>query len=145
MSPLNKSQRDNILRRLIFIESEINLLKDFEKITYKDYSEKPKDARTLERIIENIVNSVIDISKILLAGENILIPDTYIKAVEEIKRLNILKEQECLQLANFVKLRNILAHQYLDLKWGPIKEFIKGECLIIKFIKKIKEFTLSDT
>jgi len=49
-------------------------------------------------------------------------------------------EQFADKFSEFADLRNVVAHEYLDIRWKRIQEFIKGaEELYPLFIKKIKE------
>lgn len=44
-----------------------------------------------------------------------------------------------LQLAEVVRLRNVLAHQYLDIRWDNLSRFIReGEELVRRFIAAVE-------
>jgi len=138
MSPLNLEQKDNLARRLQYMEKQLNDLTEFEGMTFAEYRKYTKDAKAMERTIENIINGVIDISKIALAGEGVLIPETYVKGVQQLGTVGILDEKESIRLADFVKLRNTLAHEYMDLKWNEIQAFLtEGPALMKNVIAKI--------
>lgn len=68
------------------------------------------------------------------------IPETYRETVLRLGALSYLSEQSAEQLASFTKLRNILAHEYLDLRWREISAFIaKSEPLLLELIETVKE------
>jgi uncharacterized protein YutE (UPF0331/DUF86 family) len=44
-------------------------------------------------------------------------------------------------LSKWVKFRNIVAHEYLDIKWGSIRKFIKGANTLYKnFLNTAKQY-----
>ncbi len=46
---------------------------------------------------------------------------------------------EC--ISNFVRLRNILTHEYLDIKWKSIQNFLlEAEPLYKEFISQVKSY-----
>lgn len=57
------------------------------------------------------------------------------------ERLNyILQKIDFRKFSEFALLRNILVHEYLDVKWKKIEKFIKeAEKLYPVFIEKVKE------
>jgi len=65
------------MRIIDFMELELNDIKGFTRIEYREYHEDRNKRRNLERCIENIVNDSLDIAKILLASQDSEIPDTY--------------------------------------------------------------------
>ena len=74
MKDINKIK---IIKRIDFINTEMQDLKRYENITYEDYKSDRNTQRIIERIIENIANALIDIIKITLSEFDIPIPDTY--------------------------------------------------------------------
>ena len=100
-------------------------LEGFKNLEWKNYLENKPLRRNVERMIENIVNALVDISKIVLsdktAGE---IPATYGEVVLKLSELKFVEFELAEQLAESVKLRNYLAHQYLDLRWDKVKNFL---------------------
>lgn len=139
MSPLNKEQKEGVLRRIDFIRLELEELKECEIVNYKDYAKNIKERKVLERTVENIVNAIIDISKLLLTGENVEMPATYSDAIKKLELLDVLNPEEAKALGNFVKLRNLLAHEYLDLRWAEINNFLKNKGIVEKFIKDVSK------
>ncbi|MBI1987423.1 MAG: DUF86 domain-containing protein [Nitrospinae bacterium] len=140
MTPLNKEQAESIIRRIAFIEEELKDLGEYSDLDFKRYSTQKKVRREVERIIENVLNASIDIAKILLAGEDVEVPATYREAFEKLGEKGLLAEEVAGQIADLVRLRNVLAHQYLDLKWETIHKFIeKGPQAIREFGRSINE------
>ncbi|MFH1654238.1 MAG: DUF86 domain-containing protein [Pseudomonadota bacterium] len=139
MTPLNKEQRQSIIERLNFMEVELSdLEKKYKLLTWQEYSTVRDVRRNVERIIENLANAVIDISKIYLAGEQIEMPGTYQEIVLKLGETGLISDKLASDLSQLTKARNVLAHQYLDLKWELIKNTIKTAPAAIKaLIRKL--------
>jgi uncharacterized protein YutE (UPF0331/DUF86 family) len=106
---------------------------------------KDKDARrNLERWVENIVNCSIDIAKVILASEDRRIPTSYKGILKELGVTKHFDETFGEDISQWASLRNILAHEYLDLRWNSLKKFIKNsEPIYEKLIYVVKGLLLS--
>jgi hypothetical protein len=69
--------RERLIRYVDFMESELSDFSKFLKIDWKTFSKDRDTRRNLERWIENIVNSSMDIAKVILALEDRGIPPQY--------------------------------------------------------------------
>ena len=97
--------------------------------------------RDVERWIENIINSSIDISKIILVAENIPLPDTYKELVASVSLVPGFNKERMKSLSEWVRFRNIIAHEYLDISWASIRKFIlESDPLYESFLKDVKEY-----
>ena len=112
---LNESDKLNILKRIDFIQIELNDLDEYKKLTYEVYNTDRITRRNVERIIENISNALIDISKIIIANENIHIPNSYREIILKLGEIETIDEELAKSIAEIDRLRNVLAHQYLTL------------------------------
>lgn len=70
------------------------------------------------------MNSSIGIAKILLASNKAKIPQTYKEVIQKLPLVLDFDEKSASGIAEFTKLRNVLAHEYLDLRFNQIKKFI---------------------
>lgn len=92
----------------------------------------------IERWVENLVMSALDIAKIVLASDKREIPQTYKDTLKVFGTLYI-NPAFGEKFSEFASLRNILVYEYLDIKWRRIKNFIEqSEKLFPIFIEKIK-------
>jgi uncharacterized protein YutE (UPF0331/DUF86 family) len=139
--PLERQDRERLFRILDFLLAELTDLKNkFVGIEFKDYQANSDLRRNVERCIENIVNSSLDIAKIILVTENLLIPDTYREYFLNLYANDFIEKDIAETLAEGVKLRNVLAHQYLDIRWKKIEEFLRNEWKAYdKYINCIKK------
>ena len=133
--------KDRLVRHLNFLEEEIKDYAQFKSLSREEYLTNRDKRRNVERWIENIINSTVDISRVILAAEGIVIPDTYRRIVAMISAVNGLETVEAERLSNWIRLRNIVAHEYLDIKWNSISRFVNETDLLYKnFIEIIKQY-----
>lgn len=140
MSPLNNEQTESIVKRIAFIELELRDLDEYRHLVFEVYQGDRKTQRNIERILENIANAAIDIAKIILASEEIAMPQTYRETFEKLSEIDILDESLAKELAHLSRTRNVLAHQYLDIKWEMINDFlVSGRYRIEEFLQIVRE------
>ncbi|MBU2634845.1 DUF86 domain-containing protein [Patescibacteria group bacterium] len=122
---LTSEQKTRLLEKWQFLNNEMKELKIFEELSFGDYTENKNKRRNIERWAENIINVSIDIAKILLASEKKDMPKTYEEALLKFGILASLNQQEAEKFSKFANLRNLLAHEYLDILYKRIQVFIK--------------------
>lgn len=138
LSPADKTILEKTIR---FIEQEAESYARFYPMTQKIYETDANERRNVERWAENIMNSFIDSAKILLASSKKPIPDTYRETLRRAVWMLNLKEECAVCFERWAKLRNVLAHEYLDVKWKRIKDFIqKSEPYLKDFTSSVKKF-----
>ncbi len=140
VTPLKAEQKESIIARMAFIETELLDLERFRTTDWKTFLNNRDMRRNIERIVENIANACIDIGKIILAGEATEMPSTYKEVIEKLGLMNLISMELAEELGDLVVIRNILAHQYLDLEWEKIKQFLaKGPERVKEFIQTVQK------
>lgn len=122
---LAPEQREKLLERLQFLNREMREVENFKKLTFNEYKNNVMQRRNVERWAETIINAIIDVSKIVLASEQTLMPRSYEYALRDIAICAGFGREEAEKFAKFANLRNILAHEYLDILYDKIKKFVK--------------------
>lgn len=125
---------------LMFLENELSDRGKFEHVSWREYLENRDMRRNLERWIENLVMSALDISKIILASDKRDTPQTYRDTLKTFGAL-YLDEEFAERFAEIADLRNLITHEYLDMRWKKIQSFMNqsGE-LFPMFIGKVKTY-----
>jgi len=140
---MRKEDRERVIRLLDYLESEVDDYPVFSNLSWETYQKDKEKRRNVERWIENIVMSSIDIAKILLASENRPIPESYKEILSHIGLIGDFDEEFGKKLSKWAGLRNIVAHEYLDIRWRNIKEFInESEPVYRQLIKGIKKILM---
>lgn len=131
------------LEQLIeFLEAEMTDYPRFQKLSRDDYLTNRDVKRNVEHWIEHLVHGAVDVAKIILASERQPIPETYKDIVERLSTIPPFAEEKIGdQLASWVKLRNLIAHEYLENRWRQISQFLaQTEPLWQKLIAGTKKF-----
>jgi uncharacterized protein YutE (UPF0331/DUF86 family)/predicted nucleotidyltransferase len=135
---LSEEDKAKLIERIQFLDSEIQEFPDYRSLTLKTYKEDKFQRRNIERWIETLVISIIDVAKIILASEKKKMPSTYMEVLLDFCLLSSFNEDEAREFGQFAKLRNILAHEYLDIRFEQIKRFIQeaepGYKKILEFV-----------
>ncbi len=138
---MKREIKQKLLKHINFLENELGYYPKFRQLTELIFREDDDKRRSVERWVENIVNSLVDVSKNILTLENIRLPDTYkdiVLSISIVKELNIDNAES---LARWVRLRNIVAHEYLDIRWSSINKFVsETEPLFKDFLEKVKDY-----
>lgn len=139
-SSLSVEDKEKLKKVIFFIEEEMGLYSYFSSFVLKDYHDIHK-RHEVERWVENMINSAIDTGEIILASERKRIPDYYKDIFVQLGLLPQFKPINVEKFTGWVKLRNILAHEYLDIKWHKIEDFIKNSNVQFKdFLESAKKF-----
>ena len=142
---MHDSSRKRLLDIVDFVSNELRDLHDYQGLDYKKYLTDKNCRRLVERMTENITNAVIDILKIMISEKGLELPDSYADIMKKGGSIYKLNEAQLKHLTRLAKLRNILAHEYLDMKWEMIKGFLKEDQSTIKaLIERTKKIISED-
>lgn len=138
---MKKEIKFRLIKHLTFLENELKDYETFVTLSWKEYNGDRAKRRNVERWIENIVNSSIDIAKLILTSEGISLPDTYKDVVKNLSLIANFSEESMRKLSRWVSLRNIISHEYLDIRWASIQKFIsESKSLYEDFSKKVENY-----
>lgn len=141
---LTPADHEDLTRRLDFLLDEAADFNLYQSLTWEDYKEKRK-RREVERWIENIINSSIDIAKVLLSIKGLEIPQTYREIHRNLSLTNLFRKELGFEISEWASIRNKLAHEYIDIRWDAIKKFIKeSQPLLTEFTNGVKNFLLNE-
>lgn len=130
-------EKNRFLERFQFLDLEMKELDKFKKLSFQEYRDDKDKRRIVERWTENIINATIDIAKIILASEKQRMPKDYEGVLYHFGALVGMSEREAERFSKLANLRNILAHEYLDILYKKIQNFIRE---YPKSYKKIFDF-----
>ncbi len=103
----------NVIRRkLINLSGYIQELEPFLKYTYEDYTGNYFVKRTGERLIQLIVENMVDINSIIIAERSLDPPKDYYTSFEILGESALLPDTFTRELAPCTGLRNRLVHEY---------------------------------
>ena len=139
--PLRKELRFRLVKHMTFLENELKDYEIFRPLSWKEYNTERSKRRDVERWIENIINSSIDIAKIILTHEGLPLPDTYKATIAALSAISCFDEKNMEKLSRWVRLRNIISHEYLDIRWASVKRFVsESKPSYEDFSKRVKKY-----
>ncbi len=138
---MRRADKSKIISSLVFLELELPFLSGYKKeVDWKVYQTQRSKRLEIERWVGSLINATMDISKILLAVGNEEVPETSREILFKVGSLVFDREVKAEAFSELAKIRNTLAHRYLDVKWEDIKRFLQlvPELypLLLDFVKK---------
>lgn len=121
---MKKEVKFRLAKHIAFLESELKDYETFQSLSWKEYNDDRNKRRNVERWIENIINSSIDIAKIIINAEGKNLPDTYKDTISALCIILNFNEEDIKRFSELVRLRNVISHEYLDIRWTSIQMFI---------------------
>jgi uncharacterized protein YutE (UPF0331/DUF86 family)/predicted nucleotidyltransferase len=121
---LSAEDRIDLERHIIFLKNELSDLDANRTVSQHEYTENRATKRNIERWVENIIMASLDIAKIILSSEKKDMPSSYRETLHSFGMLYF-DEKFADNLSGFANLRNIIAHEYLDIRWQRIQNFLK--------------------
>lgn len=138
---MQKEAKFRLIKHLNFLENELKDYDIFTSLSWEEYSRDRSKKRDVERWIENIINSSVDIAKVILTAEGHTLPDTYKEVVKNLSLVEGFNSELMESLSRWVSLRNIISHEYLDIRWSSIKRFItETKPMLGNFYKEVKNY-----
>lgn len=137
---LSEEDKEKLEDMIDFLGEEIKSYEEFQNLTQSLYESERSQKRNVEHWIESIVLNSVDIAEIILASEKIHLPEKYKDILKSFSLLKDFDKEKAEKLSRFAELRNIITHEYLDIKWQRIQMFIKTSRplyeYLIDFVKK---------
>jgi predicted nucleotidyltransferase/uncharacterized protein YutE (UPF0331/DUF86 family) len=128
---LSDIDRARLIRIVDFLQDELEDYPEFRDIDLERYSTDRTMRRSVERWVENLVNASIDAAKIVLASERRPVPHTYAEALEMLATVKDFwpdgpdaGRETARRLAQNTRVRNMLAHEYLDLRFTKVDQVV---------------------
>ena len=90
------------------------------------------------------MNASIDIARILVASRGAPVPQTYRETLLRLSAFPGYGEKDCEALAAFSRLRNLLAHEYLDIRYPLIEDFATTALPIFRRLVETTKKMLAD-
>jgi uncharacterized protein YutE (UPF0331/DUF86 family) len=116
----------------------INELKYFETLTLAEFLSDRHRQFTIERIIELIVQTAIDINKYILKKKGINLTNlTSHQTFLEMSKFEIITQLLAEEIKESVDTRNVLAHRYFDI--SPEEVFVEIEDVLEKYPRYVRQ------
>ena len=140
---LSAIDRSRLERILDFISSELEDRDRFRDVTLDRYQGDRDLRRNLDRWVEMLINGAIDIGKMVLASERREVPYTYGQILAELEAVERFSDLAG-RLRPLAALRNVLAHEYLELRFGRVARFVESGADAVDEVARLARSWLRD-
>lgn len=120
-----------VLRKISEIEAYKNQMGEFSHITLKEYKENWKIQRIVERTLQMMIETCIDISNHIISDEGMKVPISYVDTFKILLDNNVIDLDLYNTMEKMAKFRNIIVHQY---------EQVNAEIVVLILTKYLGDF-----
>ena len=132
-----------ILRKLSELDEYFKQIKEFEEITVLQFSDDWKIQRIIERTLQMMIETCVDIASHIIADKGYRVPKSYSDAFKVLLDEKIVTSRLFDVLQKMAKFRNIVVHHYdkvdAEIVVGILKkdliDFTSYKDAIISFLK----------
>jgi uncharacterized protein YutE (UPF0331/DUF86 family) len=137
-----------ILRKLSDLDHYHKQIKEFEKTTVAQYSADWKIQRIVERTLQIMVETCVDIASHIISDRQCRMPKSYSDTFKILYEEKIVSEQLHNVLGKMAKFRNVVVHQYdkvdaeivIGILRRDLKDFESYKDAIVTFLKSEPEY-----
>ena len=135
------SQPDNFDKIILRIEVLKRYLKRLEelKTTDADTLINNEDlAAVVEHRLHLAIEACVDIAELIIVDQSLKTPGSYRETIEILGESGVINRQFARQFANAVSFRNILIHDYVNVDYHKVAQYLKENLDDFKrFIKEV--------
>ena len=136
-----------ILRKLSELDEYYRQIKEYSKITIAQYSDDWKIQRIIERTLQMMIETCVDIASHIIADQGYRVPKSYSDTFKVLQEENIVSINLFSSLNKMAKFRNIVVHHYdsvdaeiiIGILKKDLKDFMSYKDVIISFLKSESE------
>ena len=130
---LSPQDHNRLNRILTFMDEELKDVPEFTDTTLAAYQQDRSLRRNLDRWVEILINGTIDIAKIIQASERLPIPQTYAQILDLLPSVSGFSTIPG-EIRDLAPLRNVMAHEYLDLRFTRVRRFIDSDIHMVRAV-----------
>lgn len=101
-----------ILRKLAELEECLEQIKEYSDITVDEYSNNWKTQRIIERTLQMMIESCVDVASHIISDRKYRIPKSYADTFSILHNEGILEKELFDTMEKMAKFRNIVVHHY---------------------------------
>ena len=136
-----------ILRKLSELDEYHRQIKEYDKLTVVQYSEDWKVQRIVERTLQMMIETCVDIAGHIIADKGYRVPKSYSDTFKVLHEESIVNTNLFTSLNKMAKFRNIVVHHYdrvdaeivVGILKRDLKDFMSYKDTIIRFLKSESE------
>lgn len=109
-----------ILRKLSILDEYLKQINEYANISSQDYAADWKIQRIVERTLQMMIETCLDVSGHIIADEKLRVPETYADMFRILVENDILKGSQLEALEKMARFRNIIVHDYEKIDAGIV-------------------------
>lgn len=135
-----------VLRKLADIEEYLSQIREFSNISISDYSADWKVQRIVERTLQMMIETCLDIAGHIIAEQRYRVAESYADMFLVLMENGMIDEGLFLSLEKMARFRNYVVHHYdridpsivVAILNKNVDDFLKYRDAVIQFIRKIE-------
>ena len=136
-----------LLRKLSELEEYLGQIREYTNITIEQYSSDWKIQRIIERTLQIMIETSVDIAGHIVSDRGYRIPKSYADTFRVLHEENIIEKELFETMDKMAKFRNIVVHNYdkvdtsivLIILKKHLDDFLTYKKAIINMLKQIDE------
>ena len=101
-----------IFRKLTELEAYTSQIEDFRLISVEEYRGDWKSQRIIERTLQMMIETCVDIAGHIISDKKFRIPDSYADSFRVLSENKIIAADLCKTMEQISKFRNVIVHHY---------------------------------
>jgi len=139
--------RTLIFRKISMLEEYLKQIAEYRSISIDQYTKDWKTQRVVERTLQMMVETCIDIAGHIISDMKFRIPTSYADSFSVLAEKGIVDNNLSQSLEKMAKFRNVVVHDYdrvdaeivIGILRKNLDDFIKFKDAIVKLIKRVDE------
>ena len=136
-----------ILRKLAELEEYSGQVREYTNITIEQYSSDWKIQRIIERTLQIMIETCVDIAGHIISDRGYRIPKSYADTFKVLHEENILEKELLKTMEKMARFRNIVVHNYdevdasivVNILKRHLDDFLTYKNAIINMLKELNE------
>lgn len=132
-----------ILRKLSELDDYYRQINEYVSVTVEGYSKDWKAQRIIERTLQMMIETCVDVAGHIISDQGFRIPKSYSDTFSVLHENNILDEWLYSSLKKMAQFRNVVVHQYdkidstivVGILQNELNNFVAFKDTIIRYIK----------
>ena len=101
-----------ILRKFSSLDEYLGQIGEYSAISLEDYAQDWKIQRIVDRTLQMMIETCLDVAGHIISDEGFRVPETYADMFKILVENQILEKSQSEPLNRMAKFRNIVVHQY---------------------------------
>ena len=132
-----------ILRKLSELDEYYRQITEYDKVTVKQYADDWKIQRIIERTLQMMIETCVDIAGHIISDKGYRVPKSYSDTFKVLYDENIVSARLFNALEKMAKFRNIVVHHYdkvdaeivVGILKKDLKDFMSYKDTVVSFLK----------